>query len=132
MKPLLIFIIIVIPFFLFAQENKTKNQVSIEGTIVTADGRPAANVSILLKNSISGTVADENGNFKIPKIKPGQYILHISLLGYSDQEIGVTVKQNESVSLKIQLKQTYAELTNIILETSKQSKYVETKISEGL
>ncbi|HET9434163.1 MAG TPA: TonB-dependent receptor, partial [Chitinophagaceae bacterium] len=49
-----------------------------------------------------------------------------------DQEIELTVKQNEVVNLKIQLKQTYAELQNIILEASKQPKYVETKISEGL
>lgn len=104
----------------------------IEGTIVTADGQPAAYVSILIKNSTTGTVADEKGNFEIRKIKPGEYILHISLLRYSELEIRVTVKQNETVNLKIQLKQTYAELQNIILESSKQSKYVESKISEDL
>ena len=68
---------------------------------MTADGQPAAYVSVVIKNSTLGTVTNENGNFEIRKIKPGQYILQISLLGYSDQEIEVTVKENEVVNLKI-------------------------------
>ncbi|HKO79654.1 MAG TPA: TonB-dependent receptor, partial [Chitinophagaceae bacterium] len=128
MKPT-VFIFLFFPVFLFGQKSELGN---LKGKITTADDQPAGYVSVLIKNSTIGTTTDENGNFEIRKIKPGQYILHISLLGYSDQEIEVTVKQNEAVNLKIQLKQTYAELKNIILEASKQSKYVETKISEGL
>jgi len=117
------------PVFLFGQKSELGN---LKGKITTADGQPAEYVSVQIKNSTMGTITDEKGNFEIRKIKPGEYTLHISLLGYTDQEIGVTVKLNESVILKIQLKQTYAELKNIILAASKQSKYVETKISDGL
>jgi len=124
-----IFIFIFFPVFLFGQKSELGN---LKGKITTTDNQPAEYVSVRIKNSIIGTTTDENGNFEIRKIKPGQYILQISLLGYSDLEIEVTVKQNESADLKIQMKQTYAELQNIILEASKQSKYVETKISEGL
>ncbi len=128
MKPT-IFIFIFLPVFLFGQKSELGN---LKGKITTADGQPAEYVSVQIKSSTIGTTTDENGNFEIRKIKPGQYILQISLLGYNDQEIAVTVKENEGVNLKIQMKQTYAELKNIILEASKQSKYVETKISEGL
>ena len=128
MKPTIL-LFIFFPFFLFGQKSDLGN---LKGKITTADGQPAEYVSVLIKNSTIGTITDEKGNFEIGKIKPGQYILHLSLLGYSDREIEVTVKQNEAINLKIQLKQTYAELQNIILESSKQSKYVETKISEGL
>ena len=128
MKPA-IFIFLFFPGFLFGQKSEPG---SLKGKITTADDQPAAYVSVQIKNSTIGTVTDEKGNFEIRKIKPGEYILHISLLGYSDQEIQVIVKQNETINLKIQVKQTYAELENIILEASKQSKYVETKTSEGL
>ena len=128
MKPT-IFLLIIFPIFLFGQTIEAGN---LKGKITTADEQPAAYVSVLIKNSTIGTITDENGNFEFRKIKPGQYILYISLLGYSDQEIEVTLKQNETVNLKIQLKQTYAELQNIILEATKQSKYVETKTSEVL
>ena len=124
-----IFIFIFFPVFLFGQKNEFGN---VKGKITTTDDQPAERVSVQVKKSTIGTTTDENGNFEIRKIKPGQYILQISLLGYSDQEIAVTVKQNEDINLNIQLKQTYAELKNIILDASKQSKYVETKISEGL
>ena len=128
MKPTIL-LLIFSPVFLFGQKSELGN---LKGKITTADDQPAEYVSVQIKNSTIGTITDEKGNFEIRKIKPGEYILHISLLGYSDQEIGVTIKSNEVVNLKIQLKQTYAELQNIILEASKQSKYVETKISEGL
>jgi iron complex outermembrane receptor protein len=124
-----IFIFIFFPFFLFGQKIELGN---LKGKITTADDQAAEYVSVQIKNSAIGTITDEKGNFEIRKIKPGEYILHISLLGYSDQEIEVTVKQNETVNLNIPLRQTYAELKNIILEASKQSKYVQTKLSEGL
>jgi len=124
-----ILLFIFFPVFLFGQKSELGN---LKGKITTADDQPAGYVSVLIKNSTIGTTTDENGNFEIRKIKPGSYILYVSLLGFSDQEIGVTLRQSQTVNLKIQLQQTYAELKNIILEASKQSKYVETKISEGL
>ena len=125
----MLFIFIFFPLVLIGQKSELG---SLNGKITTADDQPAAYVSVQIKNSTIGAITDEKGNFEIRKIKPGEYILHISLLGYNDQEIQVTIKQNETANLKIRLKQTYAELENIILEASKQSKYVETKTSDGL
>lgn len=132
MKIVLNICLLVFPIFVFATRNETDSLGSISGTVFTADGQPAAYVTVVIKNSTFGTTTDENGNFKIKKINPGQYSLHISLLGHTNQEIEVMVKQNEAVNIKIQMKETYAELKNITLEATKQSKYVETKISEGL
>src|SRR5512144_2755740 len=99
-----IFILILFPLVLFGQQSESGY---LKGKITTADQQPAAYVSVQIKNSTIGTITDVNGNFEIRKIKPGYYILHISLLGYSDQEIEVTIKPNEVVNLKIPLKQTY-------------------------
>ena len=104
MKPT-VFIFIFFPLVLFGQNSEPG---SLKGKITTADDQPAAYVSVQIKNSTIGTITDVNGNFEIGKIKPGEYILHISLLGYNDQEIGVTIKTNEVVNFKIHLKQTYA------------------------
>ena len=90
-----IFIFIFFPVFLFGQKNEFGN---VKGKITTTDDQPAERVSVQVKKSTIGTTTDENGNFEIRKIKPGQYILQISLLGYSDQEIAVTVKQNEDIN----------------------------------
>jgi len=87
---------------------------------------------VQIKNSTRGTITDENGNFEITKIRPGEFVIHISLSGHVDRDTTVIIKQNETIDLNIRLKQTYVELQNLIFEASKQSKYVETKISEGL
>jgi iron complex outermembrane receptor protein len=131
MKHLLTFFFFLIPFFLSAQENKNKGAASIKGIVETADEQPAAYVSVLIKSLGKRTITDEKGYFEIGNIVPGTYIIYVSLSGYTEREITVPIKQNDT-ALKIQLQQTYAELKNIVLEVSKQQKYVETKTSQGL
>lgn len=117
------------PTITFAQKNEYG---SIKGIVSTADGKAAESVTVIIKNTPQGTVTDEKGYFELNKIKPGAYIVYTSLMGYSDREIAVTIKPNDTVELEIQLQHTYAELRNIILEVAKQPKYVETKTSDGL
>jgi len=121
---------LILPFYVFS--NGSENNGIISGSVSTADGQPAAYVSVLLKNTAKGTVTDEKGNFEIGKIKPGKYILLFSLLGYSDTAIAVEVKPNEITFLKIQLRRTDAELKKITVDARLHSNYVETKPSESL
>ncbi len=131
MKALLIFSLLIFPFFVSAQDDK-KNVGTISGSVSTADGQAAPYVSIRIKNTGQGTITDEKGNFEIKKIKPGIYILNVSLSGYIDSAINIEIKQNETFSLKIQLSETYAALKTIIVAATPRSSYVETKISESL
>ena len=116
MKAALYFLII-LPVSIFANGNDDDFGV-IKGMVSTSDGHPAAYVTLLLKNTGQGGTTDEKGNFEIKKIKPGQYILHVSLLGYSDTNLAVEVKPDETVFLNIQLQGTYAELKKVIVEGS--------------
>jgi len=131
MKVLLISFLLISPFFVFSQNDK-KNWGAVSGNISTADGQPAPYVSVLIKDTRQGTMTDEEGNFKIEKIKPGIYTLNVSLAGYIDSTINVEIKQNETSLLKIKLKGTYAELKTVIVAASLPSKYVETRTSESL
>jgi iron complex outermembrane receptor protein len=105
---------------------------AINGTVSTSDGHPAAYVTVLLKSTGQGATTDEKGNFEFKKIRAGKYILHVSLLGYSDSDIAVEVKENEIVFLHIQLKENYSELNKVTVAANSSSAYVETKISESL
>lgn len=126
---LTILILIIFPALLFGQKSDSGN---LKGKITTSDNQPAEYVSVQIKNSPIGTTTDKIGNFEIGKIKTGEYVILISLLGYSDQDTTIIIKQNETVDLKIQLRQTYAELQNIILEAFKQSNYAESNPSPSL
>ncbi|MEO7265301.1 MAG: TonB-dependent receptor [Ferruginibacter sp.] len=132
MKLLIHFILLVSPFIVFANGNEFTGYGIISGTISTADGQPAAYVSVTIKNTGKGTITDNNGNFEIKKLKPGNYILLVSLLDYSESEITVEVKENETTLINIQLHQTDAQLKEVIVRARLNAKYVETKTSESL
>ena len=117
-----------LPFYVFSGENNG----IVRGTVTTADSKPAASVSVEIKNSTKGAITDDKGNFEIKKIKPGHYALSFSLLGYSDTSINVDIKPNEETFVNIQLRRTEAELKKITVEASASSKYTETRPSESL
>jgi len=123
------FIVLFLPGIIIGQKSESG---SLSGKITTADSLPAGHVTVLIRNAPAGTITDENGKFEIGNIKPGIYVLHVSLLGYNDVDIEVSVLKDETTYVNIPLKQTYAELQNIMLEASRQRKYAVTEISEGL
>ena len=68
------------------QELVPKNNV-LKGVIYSIEDRlPLPGASIVLKNSITGTESDFDGNFKLTNIKEGD-VISIYYLGYETQEI---------------------------------------------
>lgn len=132
MKALLNLLIFVIPFSVFASEHETDSSGAINGKVITVDGQAAAYVTVLLTNTSKETITDQEGKFELRKIKPGNYLLATSLLGYSSTETLIEVKPNETTHVKIQLQVTYAELLEVIVKSNARSKYIETITSEGL
>lgn len=100
---------------LSAQQNNGK----IKGIISTSDGKPASDVNILLKNSKYGTAANEYGAFEFSKVKPNTYTLQVSLTGYETLEKEITVKENETTLLNLQLKVSNKELQEVIISNNK-------------
>src|SRR5436190_11656042 len=91
----------------FAQKNETG---IIRGNVITSDGKAAESVSILFKNTTRGTITDETGNFEFRKIRPGKHVLVLSLSGFSQKEINVEVKEDDTTFIIVQLQQTSVEL----------------------
>ena len=54
---------------------------SIKGSVKTSDGKPAPYVSVGLNRSAKGTTTDEEGNYLLTDIKPGNHILKVSFVG---------------------------------------------------
>ena len=131
MKALQCFLLLSFPLFLFAGGNEADSLGVISGAVFTSDGRPAAHVTVIIKNTTKGTVTDADGKFDFKKIKTGNYVLSVSLSGHTPTEIAVVVNQNETAVLKIQLQVTYMELESVTVRSGAAS-YVETKPSEFL
>jgi len=100
---------------IFAQQNNGK----ITGSITTSDGDAAAGVNIILKNTKYGTVSNDDGTFDFNRVKANSYTLQISLTGYETLETEVTVTENETTTLNLQLKVSNKELKEVVISGKK-------------
>lgn len=108
----------------FAQQNHGK----VKGQITTSDGQPAGDVNIILKNSKYGTFTNDNGSFEINRVKANTYTLQISFPGYETSEQEVTVEDNKTATVNLQLKVSNKELQEVVISSRKSllSKKTET------
>lgn len=101
----------------FAQQSG-----SVKGKISTSDGQPAAFISIGLKGQTQNTLSDDNGNFTLHKIKPGNYTLKASAVGLITQEKNVTVTAGETTNVNLVLTENKEALREVTVE-GKKNKY---------
>jgi iron complex outermembrane receptor protein len=94
---------------------------SIKGKITTADKKPAEGVTVLLKNSNKNAVADNDGNFEIRNLLPGNYTLIISLVGHNDLEKEVNVENSKASDVSIQLTLSNKDLNEVVVVANKNS-----------
>ena len=103
--------------FAFATE---KNSI-IRGMVFTSDGQPAAGVTILLQGSDRSEITDEDGNFSLRNIRPGNYGLEISLVGYQTQIEKVNISDKQTVTVNIHLQLTQKQLETVVVSNSRKS-----------
>ncbi|MCL5030495.1 MAG: TonB-dependent receptor [Bacteroidetes bacterium] len=117
-KILLILILGVVPIF--------SQNLSISGTIMDSTGNPLPSVNVILKGTNFGTVSDIRGKFIINNLKPGNYNIEFSSIGYKTKIISNQIINENSIQLKIVLQQQPIESQQVVVTASKYSQ----KISE--
>lgn len=118
-KKLKQFSYLVIALFSVITMSAQQNSGKIKGTITTSDDQPASDVNVILKNSKYGTTANEYGAFEFNKVKPNTYTLQVSLTGYETFEQEITVTENETTSINLQLKVSNKELKEVVISGKK-------------
>lgn len=73
---------------------------SIKGVIHDAE-TPLPGATILIKNTQKGTTTDFDGVFEITNVKPGNYELLVTFIGYDNKSITVNVTSGEVLNLGI-------------------------------
>lgn len=92
---------------------------TIKGHIITNDDRPAAWVTVQLKGTKKTGTTDEQGHFILRNIKPGNYELEASLVGYESAAKSVAVEENKTVTVEISMSVSNQQLQEIIVKTSR-------------
>lgn len=108
-------VLALITFTSLAQEKSG----SIRGTVITSDSTPAANVSVIIQSTRKGTATDNDGNFEFSRLKAGQYILQVSLLGYEVIEQTVTIAGGQTATPLFTLKLSNNQLQTVIITAGK-------------
>ena len=105
---------------------------NIAGTVQTADGKPAASVSISLKEINRGTMVDFKGHYELKNIRPGSYSLVARLIGLSTQTKQVVVKAGETALIDFTLQESSEQLQEVEVKTRKANKFAALKSNDAL
>ena len=103
----------------------------IKGKILTADGKPAAFVSVEIKDKKRGVLSDEAGEFVFSKVKPGTYTLHVTLVGYEALDQDVVVAADEIAKVSFRLTATGEQLEEVIIKSGR-NRYKTNEVSGSL
>ncbi|WP_269236403.1 TonB-dependent receptor [Flavobacterium flavigenum] len=117
-------------FLISTTTSLSQNNGKLKGIITTSDGEPAAGINVFLKNTKYGTFTNDDGFFEFNKLKANIYTLQVSLTGYETLEQEITVSENKTATLNLQLKVSNKELKEVTIYSNgakvfpKQSNYV--------
>lgn len=89
---------------------------TIKGKINTADGQPAAFVTVGLKDTKKGALTNEDGTFAIKNVKPGSYNLVISYTGTQTIQKEVSVAADKATEVSFDLQATSSQLNEIVVD----------------
>ncbi|MVN21932.1 carboxypeptidase-like regulatory domain-containing protein [Mucilaginibacter arboris] len=105
-------LIISLPTILFAQAG------TITGKVTAIDTKaPLGKASVFLSNATFGTVTAEDGTFTLNNVKPGQYNLVVSILGYENYSQSVLVGDKPQ-QLVIELVPHPIQMKEVIITTN--------------
>jgi len=90
---------------------------SIIGTIKDKQtGKSLPFVHVVVQNTTTGAISDENGVFKLEELKPGYYNLTFSFIGYQTHKIvELEVFNHKPIILEIALQPDAAQLDEVII-----------------
>ena len=107
---------LIVLYFLFPLAALAQSG-EITGKVSRADTKaPLGEANVFLSNSTAGTSTNDIGDFRLNGLKPGQYTLVVSLIGYEDYTQNVLVGR-EPIKLNIALSPRINELHEVIIST---------------
>lgn len=108
--------ILLFPGKLFAQDTA-----SIEGVVSDDTGKPLPYITILIKETGSGVASDEQGNFKLTGMRPGEYTLVITGIGYEKQIRKIQLQANQPLRADVYLKESTLEIDGLVITGESQA-----------
>ena len=121
----LLFFILLLSFFTAANAasfDEDDNGI-VKGKVMTSDGKPAADVPVILQGTSHATTTDGAGSFIFRGIPAGNYQVVISQPGFNNVIKDITVASGQTVTVEFKLDISRKELNEVVI-TGTQNKLI--------
>lgn len=122
--------LLIIQALFFARVSAYAQTGKIQGTVKDAQGQVLPGATILVEDSRTGTSSDGNGHFEIT-IKPGQYRLAVSMVGFETIYSDATVTEGETTVVDVPLTESKNVLQQVEIIGRKEQSYKNTSSFVG-
>lgn len=126
---LLMILLLVSADVMTAQQNRVL--FSISGKVVDAKtGEPVIGAAVNVEDTGIWAISDENGKFFLPDIRPGDYAVQFSCLGFVDKRLSFVVKK-DIPNLTIKLDQNTLALNSVVVTAERDKEGMNTSLKFG-
>ncbi|MDB5031239.1 carboxypeptidase-like regulatory domain-containing protein [Mucilaginibacter sp.] len=110
--------LLVFLLFLWPVLTKAQNE-NITGKVIGKETKsPVSRASVFLSNSSFGTITSADGTFSLSKVRPGQYTLVVTAIGFTDYTKTVLVG-DEPIKLSIEMEPKVIQLREVVISGNK-------------
>lgn len=112
---------ILLSVLLLLSADLTFGQGKIAGRVTAADtGEPLIGVNVIVEETTQGNVTDIDGNYVILNVRPGEYTLRFSYIGFAQQTIeGVRVTTGQTTRYDIEMSEQIIEGEEVIVQAER-------------
>ena len=126
---LLMILLLVSADVMTAQQNRAL--FSISGKVVDSKtGEPVIGAAVNVEDTGIWAISDENGKFFLPDIRPGDYAVQFSCLGFVDKRLSFVVKK-DIPNLTIKLDQNTLALNSVVVTAERDKEGMNTSLKFG-
>jgi outer membrane receptor protein involved in Fe transport len=114
------FIFAIVSLLIIAVESNAQSFGEIKGTIKDGEtGNALPGVNVALQGTNRGTNTAIDGSFKITRVASGNYVLSVSLIGYSTAQLNVAVEADRTSVVDLSLNPKPIELGEYLVQADR-------------
>lgn len=87
---------------------------SVSGTVKDPNGEPLPGATVFVIGTYSGAFTDDEGRFELKNLKPGDYSLRFTYIGYAEKVYnGIQVRAGKPVRLEVEMSEAVSTLGEV-------------------
>lgn len=109
---LILILFLLLPSFMI---NAQEGRGSVKGSILDKEGLPIPYANVAIEGTSIGTITNLEGNFLLENLKPKDYILKLTSVGFIEIRQTITINSNEQLSLAFTFQENVFEVPQVTI-----------------